>query len=369
MPLGTDAAGLLLTIDLGALADNWRRLASLSAPAECAAVVKADAYGIGIEAAVPALWRAGCRTFFVALPDEGRRVRVAAPEAAIYVLDGFVADWTPAFVEASLRPVLSTVASISAWADAAPGSPSAIQVDTGMNRLGLSAKEASDLAARPDLLSRIAPEILISHLAAADDERHPANAMQRERLIGIAGAFPDLPLSFANSAGIHLGRSFHFDQVRPGIALYGGEFSRQLPPLRPVATAEARILQIRSAGEGETVGYGAAHRLSRPARIAVLAAGYADGYHRRAGWSDERSGAKVFLRGRSAPLVGRVSMDLIAVDVTEIEDAAEGDWVELFGPNMPLDDVARAGDTIGYELLTQLSRRAGRRYRDAAGER
>ncbi len=358
----TEAAALVLAIDLGALAKNWKRLAEISAPAECGAVVKADAYGIGIEPAVAALAAAGCRTFFVALPDEGRRVRASAPDAVIYVLNGFFSDWADIFRAAGLRPVLNTFASIEAWAAHCPGAPSAIQVDTGMNRLGLSVHEALELARRADLFASASPRLVMSHLACADDPDHPMNRSQLALFHELRGELPSLPASLANSAGIHLGPDYCFDLVRPGIALYGAEFARGRPPLSTVVTARARVLQVREASAGETLGYGAAKHLERETRIAVLSAGYADGYQRLAGSSDTRAGAFASVRGQPAPLLGRVSMDLIAIDVTDIRAVMEGDWVELFGPNLPIDDVARAADTIGYELLTGLSRRAERRY-------
>lgn len=358
----TTGAGLVLSIDLAALTRNWQQLAELSAPAETSAVVKADAYGIGIEPAVAALSAAGCRTFFVALPDEGRRVREVAPEAVIYVLNGFFADWTDIFRAANLRPVLNTFASVEAWAAHCPGQPSALQVDTGMNRLGLSVHEALELARHPALLGSASPRLLMSHLACADDPINPMNLSQLTLFRELRAEFPDLKASLANSAGVHLGADFHFDLVRPGIALYGAEFAQDEPPLTTVVTARARILQVRDGNAGEPIGYGATKHLERDTRIAVLAAGYADGYHRLAGSSDERPGAYVTVRGRQAPLLGRVSMDLIAVDVTGIVGVVEGDWAELFGANVPIDDVARTADTIGYELLTGLSRRAERRY-------
>jgi alanine racemase len=355
-------AALSLSIDIGALVKNWRRLADTAAPAETSAVVKADAYGIGIEPAVSALSIVGCRTFFVALPEEGRRVRAAAPDATIYVLNGFFPDWTEAFRASDLRPVLNTFASIEAWAANAPGMPSAIQVDTGMNRLGLSVHETLELVRRPQLLATASPRLLMSHLACADDPMNPMNGAQLVLFRELRGELPDIPASLANSAGIHLGADFHFDLVRPGIALYGGEFSLDRPPLSTVVTARARILQLRDGSAHEPIGYGATKHLEHDTRIAVVAAGYADGYHRLAGSSDEHPGARASVRGRPAPLLGRVSMDLIAIDVTGIVGVMEGDWVELFGPNVPVDDVARTSGTIGYELLTGLSRRAKREY-------
>jgi alanine racemase len=359
-------AGGRLTIDLSALAANWSLLAARAPAAETAAVVKADAYGIGIEPAGRALAAAGCKTFFVALPEEGLRLRAALPGAVIYILDGLMEGTSRALAEADLRPVLGSWAELEEWAafkETGAATGSAIHVDTGMNRLGLNLHEALALAQRPDLLRAVAPSLLISHLAVADVPGHPLNLRQLALFNEIKAEFPKLPASLANSAGILLGEDFHFDLVRPGIALYGGAPVAGAPnPMRPVVTAEARVLVVRDAEEGESVGYGAGEHLKRPARIAVLAAGYADGYHRLAGSSDERKGAYVHIRGRAAPLIGRVSMDLMAADVTDEPAVSRGDWAELFGSHIAIDDVAKAAGTVSYELLTGLGRRYERIY-------
>lgn len=368
----TDPAGatLRLTIDLGALGRNWRQLAAQCAPAECSAVVKANAYGIGIDRAVPALLEAGCHTFFVALPHEGAQVRAVAPEAAIWVLDGFLPDAAELYRTNGLRPVLNSQDEARQWAalrGADPAPPAALHVDTGMNRLGLTWEEAKALAGDP-VLAEAGISLGISHLACADEPDHPLNQAQLKRTEALRKLFPGLPLSLANSAGIHHGAAFHFDLVRPGIALYGGGCH---PDARsePVVTAEARMLQVREAKAGETVGYGATRTLQRDSRIAILGAGYADGYLRAAGSGGEGPPASVFIAGRRAPLMGRVSMDLIAADVTDIpaDEVRRGDWAELFGPNIAIDEVAGHAGTIAYELLTGLSRRAERRYVESGG--
>jgi alanine racemase len=353
-----------ITINLGALAANWQEVAGLAGPAECAAVVKADAYGIGIEAAVPALRTAGCRTFFVALPEEGRRVRAAASDATVYVLNGFFAEAAELYRSADLRPVLSSPEDIEAWTRLGGGSPAALQVDTGMNRLGLSLYEAVSLARNPERLRAINARLVMSHLACADTPAHILNERQLTLFREITAEFPNVPVSLANSAGTFLGGAYHFDLVRPGIALYGAAFAGGRPPLRTVVTARARILQVREAEAGETVGYGAAQRLETEARIAVISAGYADGYLRRAGKDGDKPVAHAFIRGRTVPLLGRVSMDLLALDVTGIPGVGQGDWVELFGPNSPIDEMAAAAGSIGYELLTGLSSRAERVFRE-----
>lgn len=358
-------AGGRVTVDLGALVANWRAVAAVAKGAETAAVLKADGYGTGLEKAGVALAAAGCRTFFVALPGEGFRLRGAVPAAVIYVLNGLLSGAAADYVAADLHPVLGSLAEIEEWAEArrkGARTGAALNVDTGMNRLGLTPDEARGLASDSHLLAAVAPSLLMSHLACADTPAHPLNARQLAAFSDVRALFPALPASLANSAGVFLGSEHHFDMVRPGIALYGARFVEGRPPLKPVVTLEARVLHVREARPGDTVGYGATQAIRAPSRIAVLSAGYADGYHRASSSSDERAGGRVFLHGRPAPIVGRVSMDLVAVDVTGIPEAKRGDWAELFGPNVPVDEVAARAGTIGYELLTALGPRYARRY-------
>jgi len=358
------AAGRL-RIDLSALARNWRDMAGRAGGAATAAVVKGDAYGMGIAPAVTALADAGCTTFFVALPEEGLRVRAAAPDAVVYVLGGLVGD-PAAYVAAGLRPVLNDRAGIEEWRRArTAGAPAgaALHVDTGMNRLGLRPDAFRSLVAEDGVADALGLTLLMSHLACADTPGHPLNARQLSAFRAVRDLLPGVPASLANSAGVFLGPDYAFDLVRPGIALYGGRAVADAPsPMRPVATLEGRILQIRDVPAGETVGYGAAETVHRDSRVAVVGVGYADGYHRRAGSSDGRPGARGFLRGRDVPLIGRVSMDLMAFDVTDLREASRGDWIELFGDHVAVDDVAAAAETIGYELLTGLGRRYARTY-------
>jgi len=358
-------AGNRLTIDLDALSRNWLALAALAGSAETAAAVKGNAYGIGVEPAVRALARAGCRTFFVALPEEGLRVRSVAPDSTIYVLNGLATDLASMHARANLRPVIGSIGELDEWASyrAAGGSgQAALHVDTGMNRLGLTFAETRALAADGDAVKRLGLSLVMSHLACADTPAHALNARQLATMQDVHVLFPGLPVSLANTAGISLGSDYHFDLVRPGIGIYGGPYIEGKPPLETVVTAEARIVQIRDVPAGETVGYGAAQTLARQTRVAILSTGYADGYHRSTSATDHRPGAATFLHGRIAPLVGRVSMDLMAIDVTDIPQARRGDWVELFGANMPVASVAAAAGTIGYELLTSLGARYARRY-------
>jgi alanine racemase len=370
-------AGGRLSVDLAALAANWRDLARRSKPAKCAAVVKADAYGLGVEHVVPVLLSAGCETFFVALPEEGVAVRRIAPRADIFILNG-VHDMSAAtLVEANLIPILNSLEQIELWArhcdQRGLRSPCAIGVDTGMNRLGLTVDEALAFRERNMSEHLVSPVMVMSHLACADDPAHPLNDKQRESFQRVAAAFDDIDSSFANSAGIFLGRQYLHDLTRPGIALYGGSASVEgKTPMRPVISLDARIVQVREATEGETVSYGATQALSRDTKIAVVAVGYADGYP-RAG-----SGAGVPLRGAvpdgqqgqiggvRVPLIGRITMDLTLFDVTDVPDEAlEDGWIELIGPNIPLDEAAKAAGTIGYELLTGLGPRYERRYLNA----
>ncbi|MEO0946271.1 MAG: alanine racemase [Pseudomonadota bacterium] len=359
-----------LTIDLAAYADNWRALNDKSGAAECAAVVKADAYGISIEKAVTTLTEAGCKTFFVATPEEGLAVRAADASATVYILNGLLPGVAKEYTAHTLRPVLNTIDEVMEWAGQGRVEPAALHVDTGMNRLGLREEDALTLGQNRDLLERVDLTLIMSHLACGDTPRALMNGCQLSSFVKIAETFPGVSRSLCNSAGIFHGSSFHLDMVRPGIALYGGAALNDhhaTNPMKPVVKAEARILQIRDVKEHESVGYGAAEVVDGDRKIATIAAGYADGYLRRAGSTTKEKGASGFLHGKRVPLVGRVSMDLIAVDVTEVPNAKRGDFVELFGPNIPLSDVAGHAQTIDYEYLTGLGKRYHRIYRSLGG--
>lgn len=361
----TIPAGGRLTLDLAALRANWRICAAAAGSAQTGAAVKADAYGLGLDVVAPALQDAGCRSFFVATVAEGIRLRALLPAATIHVLNGFPDGAGPAFLANALRPVLGSIPEIQAFLaeTGGAGEPPALHVDTGMNRLGLSMSEAAALAADPGRIARLRPALVMSHLAAADTPGHPLNAAQVERFAAVRALFPGVPGSLANSAGLLHRPDTRHDLVRPGIALYGGACGPASAGLRPVATLEAAIVQVRDVPAGEAVGYGAAAVTERPSRIAVLSVGYADGYPRAAGGGDGRPGARAAVEGRRVPLLGRVSMDLLAVDVTDLPDglARRGAMVELFGATIPLDEVAAAAGTIGYEILTGLGRRLDRR--------
>lgn len=357
-------AGATLTIDLGALGRNWRTLAAMAPGAECAAVVKADAYGTGIETSVPALAAAGCRTFFVAHLSEARRLRAVAPQATVYVLNGLFAGALATYAALDIRPVLGSREDIEAFA-AFCGTvgrrlPAAIHVDTGMNRLGLDLAEAALLAEPGPAALAFEPALLMSHLACADEPGHPLTARQIDRFGQLRGLFPGVAASLANSAGCTLAATHH-DVLRPGIALYGARFVAGRATLEPVVRLEAPIVQIRSVRAGETVGYGGAWTARRPSRIAVVSVGYADGYLRAGGATGDRTGAGARIGQVLCPLAGRVSMDLIALDVTDAGTVQAGDAVVLIGDGIGVDDVADAAGTIGYEILTSLGHRYHRR--------
>lgn len=359
-----DRAAAYLDIDLGALAANYRDLAQRVAPARCAGVLKADAYGLGADEVAPALAAAGCMQFFVAHLEEGIALRGILPEADIAILHGPWPGTEPDFVAHRLVPVLSTREQVDGWSAIARehgGLAAFLHVDSGMNRLGLSATDVDALADDPTLLAGIDLALILSHLACADDAAHPMNEEQRDRFNTHRLQFPAIPASLANSSGIFLGPDYHYDLVRPGVALYGVNPTPHAPhPLRAVVHLRGRILQLREIDTTEAVGYGAAFRAQRPSRIATVPVGYADGYLR----SLSNRGTAV-VAGVEVPVVGRVSMDLITIDVTDVPASAVsvGDSVDLLGGGITLDDAAERAGTIGYELLTALGKRYARSYR------
>jgi alanine racemase len=361
--------GGILTINLAAIVANWRTLASEVVPVECAAVIKADAYGCGIEPVAMALAQAGCRTFFVADLVEARRVREVAREADIYVLGGLIPGTAAAYAECDARPVINSPTDFAEW-DAFVSANNwrggaALHVDTGMNRLGVTGDEAAALAPRIQRENH-GIMLLMSHLACAEIPDHPLNDKQIALFREIRMLFRGVPASLANSSGIFLGPSTHYDLVRPGIALYGGNPTPRKPnPMQPVVELQGRIVQVRHLDRGDTVGYGATWKAKRPSRIAVVAVGYADGYLRAASAADGADGGRAVVSGKLCPLAGRVSMDLLAVDVTDLPErsAHRGDLVTLIGDKIGVDDMAAFGRTISYEVLTGLGRRHQRSYR------
>jgi alanine racemase len=361
-------AGTVLDIDLAAIAGNWRRLqAELQPPAQAAAVVKADAYGLGVAEVAPALAAAGCHLFFVATLDEGIALRRILPQAEIAILNGLLPDTGGEFRQARLLPVLNDLGQIAAWRDDAATRrlPAIIHVDTGMARLGLPPDELARLAAEPELLAGIPLAAVMSHLACADEKQHPLNAQQLGDFRRAIAQLPRAPASLAASSGIFLGRDYHFDIARPGAALYGVNPTPGRPnPMAQVIRLKGRILQVRDVDRDTPVGYGAAQRMERPARLATIAIGYADGWLR----SSSHRGS-VNISGQPASVIGRISMDLLTVDVTGIDPALAcvGAFVDLIDEQHGVDAVAAAAGTIGYEILTALGRRHHRIYRGGAG--
>jgi alanine racemase len=360
-------AGGILTIDLGAIAANWHALSSRAPNAACAAVVKADAYGCGIEEVAPALAAAGCSTFFVAHLDEARRARAVASDAVVYVLNGLLPGSAPAYAQANLRPVIGSRAELDEWSAFRLGSGwrggAALHFDTGMNRLGFADHDAAELAAGLGKDHGIV--LVMSHFACAEED-HPLNAVQVARFRAIRALFPGIAGSLANCSGIFLGPAAHHDLVRPGVALYGANPLPGRPnPMRPVVSLHGRIIQTRDIPAGVTVGYSATWTAPRPTRLAVVSVGYADGFLRGASASDVKTGAEAIVAGQRCPLAGRVSMDLIVVDVTDVEETrvSRGNLVTLLGDGIGVDDLAARAGTIGYEVLTSLGRRYRRIYR------
>jgi len=370
--------GGILTIDLAAIVKNWKAVANRVVPADCAAVVKADAYGCGIDKVAAALAEAGCTTFFVAHLAEARQVRAAAPEAAIYVLNGFPPGTAATFAEINVRPVIGSLAEFVEW-DAYRTATrwsggAALHFDTGMNRLGFALEEAPPFATRVKMPDH-GISLVMSHLACADTPSHPLNAKQIEAFRDLRFMFRGTPTSLANSSGIFLGPATHCDMVRPGAALFGvNPTPATLNLMEPVITLKARIVQVRDVPRGDTVGYGATWTASRASRVAIVSVGYGDGYPRaadgarmapkgsnRLAESGSKSDAFALIAGQRCPMVGRISMDLMAFDVSLLprEEVRRGTHAVLIGDDITVDDVASWSGTIGYEVLTRL----GRRYR------
>ena len=344
-----------LTVDLSALDRNFRTLAAVAGRTETAPVVKADGYGLGAKQVGLSLWEAGARSFFVARLDEGEALRRAlgpGRQARIFLLDGLVPGTEGRVRRSELIPMLSDPVQVEAARAAGPGLPVGLHVDTGMNRQGLSLDALAGLAGDPVLK----PVLLMSHLGSAAEPDAPRNRIQLDRFRQARRLFPDLPASLSASAGLFLGPEWRFDMVRPGVSLFGGgPFESPDPRIEAVATLDAPILYVRTVAPGEWLGYGSGLRIERPTRIAVVAAGYADGLLRRGGGR-----ASAWFAGARRP-VRIVNMDLLAIEIGDVP-ARPGERVELMGPNLPVDDLAAATGTVAHECLVRLSGRARRRY-------
>ncbi|MBS0523359.1 MAG: alanine racemase [Proteobacteria bacterium] len=368
----TRRAGAILTVDLGAIAANWRGLRdagrAAGRPIDCAAVLKADAYGTGATMVGPRLAAEGCRQFFVAHLDEGIALRGVVPEHSIYVLNGLLPGTEPDFVEHGLTPVLNHLGQLNAWRAAAQryNRPldAVIHIDTGMHRLGFSPEEAQVLAAERGRLRGLRLALLMSHLVASEEPNNPINGEQLSRFRNFVRTMPGAPASLANSSGIFLGPDYHFDLLRPGAALYGINPTPGRPnPMLTTVILRARVLQVRRIDALQTVGYGAAWRSARPSRVATIALGYADGYFRTL-----INRTHVHLAGHKVPVIGRISMDLVTIDVTDVPeaDSQPGALVEVLGPHLTADDLAEHARTNAYEVMTALGRRYARLYHDGA---
>lgn len=373
-PLGLASVpetGGTLKIDLAAIEANWRRLSHLLCTAECAAVVKANAYGLGLEPVAARLAAAGCKTFFVADLAEARRLRSRVRDAAIYVLSGFLPESGAAFVETAARPVINSTTELAEWdafaAERNWRGGAALHVDTGMNRLGLPIDEAAALAPRVRT-EHHGITLLMSHLACAETADHPLNAAQIRLFNEVRLLFRGVPASLANSSAIFLGDAAHCDLARPGAALYGINPTPGRPnPMQSVVELSGRILQIRSVERGQSVGYGATWTAKRPSRLAVAAIGYADGLPRATSGIDPARTGTASVAGKRCPLAGRISMDLICIDITDLPEGAvrRGDEATLIGGGISVDDVAACAGTIGYEILTHLGPRCHLVYQGA----
>ena len=362
-----------LTVDLGALKRNWQALDKVSRGALTGAVVKADAYGTGITQASRAFYEAGARFFFAATPDEGIAVRAALPEDAhIFILDGLFPGSAALYVGERLMPCIASVPMLEEWLNAClqagQALPAALHFDTGINRLGFRLNEVSIVKRLVEQVG-YAPQMIMSHLACADTPAHEKNRTQLALFTSVMAQFPGIPASLSNSAGLMTNRDNHFQMVRPGIALYGGRaVADRRNPMAPVVRLEAPVLMSKDVKTGETVGYGALQTMSRDSRIAIVAIGYADGFFRSLSSSNNHRGTNVVVRGQLCPVVGRVSMDMIGVDITDLPEApAPGEMVEIIGSQVTVDDHADVANTLGYEVLTSLKGRYTRHHVESAG--
>ncbi|NTJ44486.1 alanine racemase [Agrobacterium larrymoorei] len=361
----TGGASGYLTIDLGALRYNYLMLRGMAPSAITGAVVKADAYGLGVDAVAPVLYNAGCRHFFVAHIDEAIALRFnVASDADIFVLNGLQPGNETSCAALNIIPVLNSLDQVAQWSAqaAAQGKalPAALQIDTGMSRLGLSPSEVQELRATPDLLSGIELKFIMSHLACADEAEHEVNGLQLAAMRHAAEMFPDVPVSFANSGGIFLGADYHNALMRPGIALYGGEPSAgHMKQMKSVIRLDVAVIQTRTIPAGSIVGYGGTLRTTIETRLATIAAGYADGLPR----SLSNRGA-AYYEGVRLPIAGRVSMDSMCLDISALPEGTlkHGSLVQLIGCQQSLEDIAADAGTIAYEILTGLGHRYRRTY-------
>ncbi len=344
----------ILYIDCAALAKNYAFLAKKSAPAETACAIKADAYGLGLEPVAKTLLKSGCKTFFIARMQEGVELRRLAPQANIYVLNGLTPDSFATIKAHELIPCLGSLAEITEWQAQAEARPAALYIDTGFNRLGLPMDDI-------DKIKNFTPQLVMSHLACADTPAHKMNTHQLAAFTACREKFPNSKASLANSAGVLMGKAFHFDMTRVGLGLYGGApLEDESTALHTVVHLLAPILQLRHVKTGQSIGYGANFTATQDMHIAILALGYGDGFPRCLSGQ-----AHATFNNTLCPIVGRISMDLLAIDITHLKNCPQrGDFVEMIGDTIKIDTLARQANTISYELLTQLGTRYKRQYKN-----
>ena len=364
-------SGAIATIDCGVVADNFRALQTMCGHAEVAATIKADAYGLGATQISKTLVDAGCRSFYVAHYSEALQLRAIHKSITIFVLHGIPAGFEKEAQQHNITSIITDMGALERMRDAAKTSgkpiPVNLHIDTGMNRIGFSEQEWFTLCSTPHLLDGLQVNWVMSHFACSDEPHHPMNERQRHHFIKATKHFTSAKKTLANSHGIYLGKHMHFDQVRPGRALYG---TNGLSGLKNALSLHAPIIQLRSIDSDCTVGYGATHRVQEGMRLAALAYGYADGLHRTFSNHDQAEAHHVYLHGIAVPIMGRVSMDLMIVDVSLVPEhlVHVGAMVEIAGPHRSIDDFAAQIGTIGYELMTQIGPRVERRYINSSGE-
>lgn len=362
---GFSTASGVLSIDLKALADNYRLFQQKVGPKrQVAGVVKADAYGLGLEPIVKKLTELDCPQFFVATLEEAIQLRQINKETPVAVLGGLFKGAEKEYIAHHILPVLNSPDDIGRWQQLARDKqeklPAFIHFDMGMNRLGLSPDETKQLISTPDMLDGLDVQLIMSHFACADEKDHPLTKKQAHNFANIAQHFPNAKISLANSPGLFRDERYHYDMVRPGYALYGGNPTPEMKnPMKPVVELMVRVLQIRQNKKGESIGYGASHIFNKDTLSATVALGYADGFLRSGS-----NQAILYWNGQPCPVIGRVSMDLVTVDLSRITEnlPVAGDSLEVLGPHQTIDDLAEASDTIGYEILTSLGKRYHRQY-------
>ncbi len=357
-----------LTVDLGAIVKNYKALDMISPNALTGAVIKADAYGLGMLPVATALYNNGAKFFFVATPDEAISLRKELKNIHIFVFNGLYPGAAELYAHHNIMPVLNSLSMLEEWLafciSKEKAIPAAFHFDTGMGRLGF---RMSDIERVKNLIEKVgfAPQMIMSHFACADRPAHEKNRTQLAFFKSLITHFPNIPASIANSAGLMNGQENHFQLVRPGISLYGGRaVNGRKNPMSPVVKLEVPLLQIIEGKTNDTIGYGASYTLEKDSQIAILAHGYADGFLRSLSGTNRRHGGRVLISGKILPVVGRVSMDLIAVDVSDLYGKLpnSGDMVEILGKTITVDDQADLAGTIGYEILTSLKGRYKRCY-------